>query len=68
MGHLSRKPDGNDPPRGEWAYGPREPHDDFSALLNGLARRCAACRRVTMLRYLSEGACPECREAPAGAK
>jgi hypothetical protein len=60
MGFGTRTPTPNEPERGGWVYGPREPHDDFSALLNGIAARCRGCKRVTMRRYLHEGKCPPC--------
>lgn len=62
MGYASRLPTPNDPPGGEWIYGPQPPHDDFSALLNSIGRRCEVCRRVTMNKYLNTGRCPECSE------
>jgi hypothetical protein len=64
MGFGSRLPTPNEPERATWRYGPVEPHDDFSALLNGLARRCAGCKRVTLNQYLADGSCPECRSTP----
>lgn len=67
MGFLSRLPNSNDPPRQEWNYGPQEPLDDFAAMLNGLAKRCKDCKRVTMNKHLSVmGHCPECYNPTAG--
>lgn len=62
MGFASRLPNSNEPPREEWAYGPQEPHDDFSALVNALAKRCANCKRVTMNQHLKDDKCPECHK------
>jgi len=63
MGFASRLPTSNDPRPRQWRYGPQEPHDDVSALLNGLGFRCQGCKRVTMARFLSGGRCPECAES-----
>lgn len=61
MGHLSRQPNSNEPEKAHWQYGPQEPHDDWSAMLNGLARRCMDCKKVTLNKHLSVmGLCPEC--------
>ncbi len=61
MGFLSRLPNPNEPEKDTWHYGPQEPHDDISAMLNGLAKRCKECKRVTMNKHLSiMGHCPEC--------
>lgn len=61
MGYLSRLPNSNDPPSNSWDYGPQEPHDDVSVLLNGLGKRCSGCKRVTMNRCLTDGHCPVCK-------
>lgn len=61
MGYLSRLPNSNDPPRETWEYGPQEPLDDFAAALNGLAKRCSGCKRVTMNRHLIDWHCPVCK-------
>lgn len=67
MGFLSRQPNSNDPPRDSWKYGPQEPLDDFAAMLNGLAKRCHDCKRVTMKKYLGTmGLCPTCTNPTAG--
>lgn len=61
MGYMSRQPNSNNPEGSSWNYGPQDPHDDFSALLNDLARRCVGCKRVAMKRYLNMvGMCPDC--------
>jgi hypothetical protein len=67
MGYLSRQPNSNESPGKTWEYGPQPPGDDFAALLNSKAARCANCRRVTMNCYLVERLCPVCRapRAPA---
>lgn len=59
MGFGSRLPTPNEP-NDSWRYGPQEPHDDFSALLNGDAHKCRACKRVTLNKFLKDGLCPEC--------
>lgn len=63
MGHLSRKPTSNDPPKSDpWPYGGDEFYDDFALLVNYLAKRCAGCNRVTRNKYLdAEQHCPVCR-------
>lgn len=62
MGYASRQPTSNESAGERWAYGPQPPHDDFSALVNFMAGRCAGCKRVTLNRYLSpENKCPECQ-------
>jgi hypothetical protein len=66
MGYLSRQPSTNDAASMTWAYGPQDPHDDMSALLNDLARWCAGCGRVTLYHHLAERRCPECRAAAQG--
>lgn len=62
MGYLSRQPTSNDPPRKSPRYGPQEPDDDFSALLNEKAARCRGiCKRVILKQHLVNGECPDCR-------
>jgi len=62
MGHGSRLPNSNDlPPADQSRFGGNELADDFCLLLNGLAKRCVACRSVTRNEYLQDGKCPDCR-------
>lgn len=62
MGFLSRQPTPNEPTTEQWDYGPQGMHDDFSAMLNGLALRCKSCKRVTIKRFISHDMCPECNQ------
>jgi hypothetical protein len=41
---------------------PGSPMDDIALLLNGLAKRCAACNRPTHNKWLKDKKCPICRE------
>lgn len=63
MGYMSRLPTSNEPSGNEWPYGPQDPDDDFSALLNETGKRCCDCKRVTMNRFLEGCRCPECRRS-----
>lgn len=65
MGYLSRQPTSNDPPQPtENPWGGDELMDDAALLLNDMARRCVACKRVTRSTFLQEKAgqpyCPDC--------
>lgn len=63
MGYLSRKPTSNDldsqKQRSPW--GGDEFLDDTVLLLNGLGKRCAACKQVARNQFLENGLCPGCR-------
>ncbi len=69
MGFGSRLPNSNDSPRpakNRWGAQPGEALDDTALLLNGLAGRCAKCRRVTKKGHLVQSGdqklCPDCRD------
>lgn len=66
MGYLSRQPTSNDIPCPKEGKSPwleeNEYVDEVCLLLNGLAKRCAVCKRATRVRHLdSEQHCPACR-------
>ena len=66
MGYLTRQPTSNEPPRtltgkSQW-LGDTEVMDEIAMLLNGIAERCAKCKRATHTRHLdSNQICPDCR-------
>ena len=66
MGHLTRTPTSNDPPRsatGKSQYlEENELMDEVALLLSGAAGRCSKCNRVVRKKYLESGLCPDCRE------
>lgn len=66
MGFISRQPTPNEPDKATWNYGPQPPWSNFSAILNGKARRCKVCNRVTMRQFLTAGVCPECNAPQPG--
>ncbi len=45
-----------------WPYGGNETADDTALILNGLAKCCACCNRVTANMFLKEDKCPVCRD------
>lgn len=66
MGYLSRQPTSNEPPKPNAGTSPwleaNELADEFSLLLNGLAKRCAKCQRATRIKHLdNDHCCPDCR-------
>ena len=67
MGYLSRLPTSNDPPRstsGEDPWlGDNELMDRYALVLNGLAKKCVKCGRMTHINNLDiECFCPDCRQ------
>lgn len=64
MGLFSRQPNPNEEENQlEFDYGPKFPHDNISALLNGVAKKCKNCQRVTLLKWLNqEQLCPICEQ------
>lgn len=60
MGFGTRTPTSNEQSIKFWPYGPQEPHDDTSILLNDLGKRCTKCKRVTINKYIKNGQCPDC--------
>lgn len=68
MGLFSRLPNSNDPPKAKSNWGAENPdlYDDFAALLNGDACRCATCRCVVIKKHQrptkNGNLCPDCAE------
>ena len=66
MGHLSRQPTSNDPPKPREGKSPwlddNEYMDEAALLLSGLAKRCVKCKRATnVLNLDSNQCCPDCK-------
>lgn len=68
MGHGSRKPTSNDPPRRKtnetkWVDEALTDFKDVTVLLLGEdAKRCSQCERPALLVYLKDNKCPDCRK------
>lgn len=66
MGLASRMPNSNELPPASNSANPWSDGDEFydavCRQLNGLAKRCKKCLRITALRHLTQGHCPDCKE------
>ena len=56
MGHLSRLPNSNDPPKySSNPWGSQNPNlDDIAVLLNDMGKRCSVCKRVVLNKHVKE--------------